>query len=162
MESQLIFSSLEDSFGGYLQPEDIRMFYYDICFDKETEYSKIYTWGQEVEEYRKNNHVKIEGVDDLKKLPATVKDNEVYFGMIEEDEQNMAAAYFRHLRNSFSHFSIGYNGNYLCMKDYLSDGKTLSMIGKIDRDIFLGLMQIFFEQKRAVEEHYYHHLNPEV
>ena len=112
MATNLTFSCLEDSFGGLLPPEYVSFFYYDICIDKETDYHHFYDWSIEVEDFLKRNNTLIE-VKDEKDLPPTVKENEVYFSFVKEDSQNKAAAFFRHLRNAFSHFSIGYNDQVL-------------------------------------------------
>lgn len=164
MATNLTFSCLEDSFGGLLPPEYVSFFYYDICIDKETDYHHFYDWSIEVEDFLKRNNTLIE-VKDEKDLPPTVKENEVYFSFVKEDSQNKAAAFFRHLRNAFSHFSIGYNDRYLCLKDhYFSDNKPkeMTMIGKIDKDIFKGLIDIFFKQKSEIVEKQNEYLYPQL
>ena len=112
----------------------------------------------------KRNNTLIE-VKDEKDIPTSVNENEVFFSFTKEDSQNKAVAFFRHLRNAFSHFSIGYNDRYLCLKDhYFSDNKPkeMTMIGKIDKDIFKGLMEIFFKQKSEIEEKQNKYLHPEI
>ena len=163
MATNLTFSCLEDSFGGLLPPEYVSFFYYDICIDKETDYHHFYDWSIEVEDFLKRNNTLIE-VKDEKDLPTSVKENEVYFSFSKKDNQNKAAAFFRHLRNAFSHFSISYDGKCLCLKDsYFEKGKTkITMIGKIDQNAFNGLMNIFFKQKRVEEEKYNKNLYPEL
>ena len=83
--------------------------------------------------------------------------------MVSSDKDNKAVAFFRHLRNSFSHYSIGYDGNSFCMKDFQDKNKTIqTMIGKIDRRYFYGLINIFFKQKEKAENEYSKYLTPDI
>lgn len=167
MGTSLTFSSLEDSYGGQLPPDYVKLFYYDICFDKETDYHHFYTWNAEIEDYLKRNNAVIEEKDE-NDLLLSVKENEVYFSYAKEDNNNKAAAFFRHLRNAFSHFLIGYDGRFLCIKDYYIPDKNkpkktaITMIGKIDKDIFKGLINLFFKQKSEVEKKMNDYLNPDL
>lgn len=167
MEKALTFSSLEDSYCGQLPPDYVKLFYYDICFDRETDYYHFYSWNAEIEDYLKRNNAVFEEKE-VKDLPPSVKENEVYYSFAKEDNYNKAAAFFRHLRNAFSHFSIGYDGRYLCIEDYYIPDKNkpkeivITMIGRIDKDIFKGLIDIFFKQKREIEEKQNDYLYPQL
>ena len=166
MDNYLAFSSLEDSYGGQLPPDYVKLFYYDICFDKETDYHHFYVWNQEVKDYLKNHNAIIEPKNE-KDMPTSVNENEIFITFAKKDNKNEAVALFRHLRNAFSHFSIGYDGRFICLKDHYIPNKNkpkeivITMIGKIDWVIFKGLMDIFFRQKNLIEDKMNEHLHYE-
>lgn len=150
-ERDLIFDCLDDNYGGLLTPEDVHLFYYDIGLDSELKDSFIYDWNDEVEHFLKDNNLVIED-SVAESVPLTVSENQMFFTIGDKDGKNKAVAFFRHLRNAFSHYHIGTSGDYYCMKDYRGDGKTVTMIGKIHRNSFKGLIDIFFKQKAKAEE----------
>ena len=147
------FSSLADIYDTLLNQDDLRLFYYDISRDCYTGFSALYSWNKDIEDYLDSHGVVIDG-DDGREIPTSFAENEIYFSMKECDKGNKAAAFYRHLRNSFAHYRIGRSGDYFCMKDFLQDGQTLTMIGKINVNLFKGLISIFFSQKAKIEEEF--------
>lgn len=147
------FSSLADYHLNVLNPNDLNLFYYDISLDVYSGCSSSYSWSKDVEDYLSSKGVIVEGGENYD-VPSYFEDNKIYFSMIDEDNSNKAAAFYRHLRNSFAHYNIGRGGSYFFMKDYLKDGVSLSMIGKIDVKLFEGLISIFFGQKENTEKDY--------
>ena len=161
-QTDLSFMCLKENYGGLLSPDDVRLFYYDICFENETENSFIYDWNKEIEAYLSVNNITIDAVL-INEIPQSFENNKVFFTMVSSDKDNKAVAFFRHLRNSFSHYSIGYDGNSFCMKDFQDKNKTIqTMIGKIDRQYFYGLIDIFFKQKAKAEEEYSKYYTPDI
>lgn len=138
-----------DSYAGQLSPELVHLFYYDICFDHEEVYSKLYEWSEEVETYLKDNKVEIE-TKESDEMPQTVECNQIFYVGKASNKGNKAADLFFRLRNSFVHYNIGINGRHLCLKD--KDSKGITMIGKIDIDLLKGLIAIFLKQKNEIEE----------
>ena len=116
MNAKFNFSYVKDSYGGLLKTEDVRLFYYDICFDKENANSFPYEWNEDVEEFIKKNNLEIKPLD-RNCQPLTIENNKIYFEVLKVDEDNYAKSLFRHLRNSFSHYNIGDNGCFFCFKD---------------------------------------------
>lgn len=53
------------------------------------------------------------------------------------------------------HYNIGLSGEFYYMKDFRSDGKTVTIIGKIHRRLFKELIDIFFMQKAKAEQESY-------
>ena len=143
-----------DSYCGALNPEDVHLFYYDICYDKEQNFYKQYEWTDEIDAYLHDNNTVIEVVN-KSDMPTTVGNNQMFMIEATDDEGNKAATFFRHLRNISSHYEIGDNNAYYCMKDHHWNGSKrgdMTMIGKIDKTIFKGLMEFFFKQKAEIEK----------
>jgi hypothetical protein len=153
---------IKENFGGFLSPDDVRLFYYDICFEKEVGNTFIYEWSEEIQSYLSSKNIIIDAIDN-NVMPQSFEKNKIYFTMRLSDEGNKAVAFFRHLRNSFSHYLIGYDGNSFCMKDFVDENMTnQTMIGKIDRQYFYGLIDIFFKQKAKAEEEYSKYYTPDI
>ena len=159
-EIGLKFSCLEDSYSGELDPNDVILFYYDIGVDCEMK-TYPYIWDDEMEEFIQKNKLVIE-VCQNGLLPQSVSVNEIYFTECFDKENNIkedkAMAFLRHLRNAFAHYRIGASGNYYCLKDEYN--KRITMIGKIDKRLFQGLIEIYFKQKAKAEEKYRDYLYP--
>lgn len=150
MDKKLEFTCLSENYGGLLCPQDLSLFYYDIGIDCETQQSFVYRWSDEVKEYLRRKNTVIQSTEEI---PQAINNNEIYFGMCESDKGNMAVAFFRHLRNAFAHYTIGYDGEYFCKKDFQDKEKTkLTMIGKIHGELFRSLIKIFFLQKSEAEK----------
>lgn len=161
MERILDFRGLSNYYGGPLGPEDLQLFYYDIGLDNESNLKNGYQWNGDVENYLKNNNTVIDTAS-REEIPSDFVDNQILFTMCDKDEDNKVVALFRHLRNAFSHYRIGYSCDCFCMEDYKDNKKShLTMRGKIDRKIFKGLMELFFEQKKKIEDEIYKYTNPE-
>lgn len=158
MSKELFFSAFQNSYSGQLSPDLVGLFYYDICFDAESDYHHLYEWTREIESYLRDNNIIIEAKKE-DEIPASVKENEVYFVMLSKDNDNKAAALFRHLRNAFSHFSVGVSGNNICLKDHNPINNKLTMIGIINKDVFLCIMHFFHDQKSKNEEMYNEYLS---
>jgi hypothetical protein len=147
---KLRFACFEDTSIGLLIPKDVHLFYYDICADIEMGQPFIYSWDKDVEEFIAANNLII---DDCVagSIPSEFTENVIFFTIGDEYKGNKAAALFHHLRDAFAHYRIGVSGEYLCMKDYDDKKKRTTMIGKIHRQLFKELMDIFFEQKAKIE-----------
>lgn len=160
MVKTLDFTGLKDYYGGPLGPDDLSLFYYDIGFDKETGTSFIYQWSKEIEDYLQKNNAIIDSVE-REDIPSDFVNNQILFSMY-ENEDNKAVAFFRHLRNAFCHHHIGYSGDFFCMEDFDNNkGSHLTMKGKIDRNLFYGLIELFFKQKSKNEDDTFKYYNPE-
>lgn len=150
-QGELNFVSLEDNHLGILSPDDVHLFYYDVGIDSEMGHSFIYNWSNDVEIFNKKHNLVIDNCDSAS-IPLTFEINKMFFTIGDEDENNKAVAMFRHLRNSFAHYHIGVSGEYYCIKDFRKDGKTVTMIGKIHKQLFKELLNVFYMQKAKVEE----------
>lgn len=60
MAKEITFTCLNDTYGGLLSPNDVRLFYYDICLEKENSISFSYVWDDKIESYLKDKKVTIE------------------------------------------------------------------------------------------------------
>lgn len=150
----------EDNYLGLLSPDDVHLFYYDIGIDSEMGQSFVYSWDNDVEAFKMNNNLVIDSCD-ASLIPSTITENEMFFTIGNEDEGNKAVAFFRHLRNAFTHYHIGISGAFYCMKDFRKDG-TVTMIGKINRLLFKEFISVFFMQKAKVEEEINKHYYPDI
>lgn len=160
-QTDLDFSCLKDNYGGLLTPEDVHLFYYDIGIDAETGHSFIYSWDNDVESFISKQNLNISECTQ-NQIPLSVSANQIFFSLCDKDEGNKAVAFFRHLRNAFSHYHIGLSGDFYNIKDTLSDGKTVTMLGKIQRDAFKGLIDVFLKQKAETENEYFHFNTPDI
>lgn len=164
-QRELRFSALEDNYGGVLPLKEVHYFYYDICFDCEMGYSLNYEWNKDVETFLDKNGIIIK-VELEKDIPTSFEKNKLFFSLAEKDKKNKAAAFFRHLRNSFSHYEIGYNNGLYNMKDFRYDQKEkalkCTMIGCIEKTLLEQLISMFFGQKAIIEENYNRYLYPEI
>ena len=156
----LKFSCLEDSALGLLSPQDVHLFYYDIGFDSQIGQSVVYCWDNNVDQFVRSHNLVIEDCG-IAQLPSSFEENKIFFTYCVRDKDDKAVAFFRHLRNSFAHYRIARNGQYLCMKDYDKENR-LTMIGKIDVDLFFELIHLFFEQKQQLENETQSYYYPEV
>lgn len=163
-KGQLDFNCLEDPKFGYLCPEDVKLFYYDVCFEIE-QMGISYIWDEEVESYLKQNSITIE-TKKTEEIPEFVGSNTIFFTKCSRDKQNKAASFCRHLRNSFAHFSVITEGDVLTLKDKYKDKKNkkwvITMIGNIERKHFNAIFDIFFKQKAQAENEYQQYINPEI
>ncbi len=150
MEQFLDFQYLDGHGKTYLSSTDLRLFYYDICFDRETAYHSFYEWNEEIENYLKKNGTTV-GIVEKGQMLSTIENDRVLLTLSEEDKGNKAACFFRHLRNSFFHYNIEKNNDYYCIKDYYPNSENLSMIGIIKTCVFTGLISLFFDQKTKIE-----------
>ncbi len=153
--------SIEESHVGLLSPDDVYLFYYDIGFDSEMGNTFVYDWNNDVEAFNKDHNLIIDNCD-AASIPLTFNENNMFFTIGDEDEKNKAVAFFRHLRNAFTHYNIGTSGEFYCMKDFRKDGKTVTMIGKIHKKLFKELIDVFFMQKAKVEEDINKYYNPDI
>ncbi len=162
---ELKFTALEENYGGVLPLEDVHYFYYDICFDSEMGYSRSYEWNNEIQKFLDEKNIKIEALEE-NSIPHTFENNAIYFSYIKKDRDNKASALFRHLRNAFSHYEVGFNDNFYNMKDFRYDEKkkllVTTMIGKIEVGLFKQLIAFFFNQKTVIENDYNRYLSPEI
>lgn len=153
-QKELDFSGLTNAYGGPLPPKDVSLFYYDICFDHATGNTFVYEWTKEIQDYLDGNGIVIKDCP-VDAIPQSFESNKIFFSLIKSDEDNKAVAFFRHLRNTFAHYSIGYNGDYICMEDHETFGNHRpTMRGKIKYKFFEELVSIFFKQKAAADEEY--------
>ena len=160
-QKELKFACWEDSSVGLLTPEDVHLFYYDICSDNEMGQSFIYSWDKNVEEFIATNNLVINDCV-AASIPSTFSENVIYFTIGDIFNGNKAAALFHHLRDAFAHYHIGLSGEYYCMKDYDEKNKRTTMIGKIHHQLFKELMNVFFRQKAEADEKMNKHYYPDI
>ncbi|WP_302558995.1 hypothetical protein [Phocaeicola coprocola] len=126
-----------------LSAEELHFFYYDVMRNTEDNIQFIYDWNNDIQNYLTNKGIVIE-IKDKDSLPLKVDKDSLYFTIGENDKNNKAAAFFRHLRNAFVHFRIVHEDKYLKIEDI---SKEKSMIGKIKYEDLKELCFLFFEQK---------------
>ena len=150
-EKELKFSCLKDSYLGQLPPDDVKLFYYDIGLESQMK-SFPYLWEEGMNDFCKKNKISIQEVQKGSSLPLEVSKNEVYFTEYYEKKikQDKAIAFLYHLRNAFAHYRITLVYNSYFFRDEIN-GKT-TMIGKIEKHLFLGLVDVFLNQKAEAEE----------
>ena len=149
--------TMTPSTKGFLLPEEIHFFYYDVMRATEDSTLFIYDWNSDdVKEFLNK---KIVIIVTKETLPDKVMKDEMYFIIEKIDEENIAAAFFSHLRNAFAHFRIVHESEYLNITDGSWKGKEedkyfeRTMIGQIKYEDLKELCFLFFKQKeKFIEE----------
>lgn len=126
------FSFPEHNTTGILNGNDLVFFYYDIGLDNLQGWPVVYDWDSVVDEFK--------GLLDIDsctaaEIPSNLVTNKIRFTVSDDknlDNGSKSAAFFRHLRNAFAHYSVVREGeNYV-----LSDGKkTTTMRGLVNVDL---------------------------
>ena len=91
----------KENFGGFLSPNDVRLFYYDICFEKETKNIQnrnafIYEWNEEIQSYLSSKNIIIDAIDN-NVMPQSFEKNKIYFTMRRSDEGNVICEILFHI-----------------------------------------------------------------
>lgn len=165
-KKKMNFSCLNNNPDGKLSPDDVHLFYYDIGIDSETVNVFVYNWNNDVESFIAANSLNINSCE-ANLMPSAYSNNEILFTIGNDDKNNKAIALFRHLRNAFAHYHINLSGEYYCMKDSYYVGQKgskvekVTMMGKIHRQFFIELMEIFFKQKSDAENEAQKYYYPE-
>ena len=129
---------------GELGSEDVKFFYYEIAKFNELE-TLVELSDKELLKVAKDNGITLKPLkqqtfNSLKYAPA---ENEIIFTTIKivskkKKRKRVCATYqtslLNHLRNSFSHYRILYQGNFFSMED--KKNKAYTMRGLVDKDKF--------------------------
>lgn len=140
------FRFSEHNTTGFLNGDDLNFFYYDIGLDNLQGWPLAYDWNSIIKEFS--------GLLDIKKceahdIPKEFVLNTIRFTVSNNpivDNDSVAAAFFRHLRNAFSHYSIVREGeNYI-----LTDGKhSTTMRGLVNAELLKKFCYRFFDMREA-------------
>lgn len=141
--------TLNPSNRGLLNGEDLLFFYYDVFAKKEDSITDIYDWDSEIDDFITSQGMVIDECD-VSQMPNDYPENTLLFTNSVKGETKLQA-FFRHVRNAFSHMNIQRNGDYYLLRDYGCAGK-ISMIGKIKCDCFKNFCFLFTEQGENVIE----------
>lgn len=149
MEQNLIFSCLRDNSNGVLAPEDLHFFYYDVGLDSLTGIPSIYEDNEDVLSFIDSKKLEIKVVEQSI-LPTSFQDGHIYF-IQEKCDKSKYDAFFRHLRNAFSHYHIAHQGDFFLMNDYHDKAcNEMTMIGKIKCEDLMNLCFLLFGQREKV------------
>lgn len=120
------------------------LYYYETVFKKYKNNKEIKPIVSEFDEYIKNNNIKLYGKR-KSQVPnsAITAINEIYF----TNSKTIVLSFLSHLRNSIAHCHLVANGEFYILKDYLSDGTTLTMNGNIETKHLHELIKIFIKPK---------------
>lgn len=137
---------------GVLPKEDLCLFYYDILLDDLQGWPNAYDWDTVVNEFK--GRLDIDSCESAS-IPAKISDNQIRFTVSSKkdlDNGSKAAAFFRHLRNAFSHYRINRQGEWYFLSDYSENKKT--MYGKINVSLLKELCFKFFDiRETLIEKH---------
>ena len=70
------FSAYFETHGAQLPPQDVVLFYYDICFDHACGNTPIYVWSNEVENFLIKNGIIVE--ERQNGIPSSFEDNKIF------------------------------------------------------------------------------------
>lgn len=133
---------------GVLNDEDLRFFYYDVGCDILQDFPETYDWEIIAAEFKGLIKFKLIAREDY---PEVCEDNTIYFTpkkYEKPDEELPAPAFFRHLRNAFSHYHIERRRGKYYLFDCDNNGTT--MLGKIDADLLKKFCFRFFDQREIM------------
>ena len=132
---------------GVLSGDDLVFFYYDIGLDHLQGWPATYDWNAIVNEFK--------GLVDIDtctedQIPEHFEYNTIKFCVsnnIDIDNGSKSAAFFRHLRNAFAHYSIVREGaNYRII-----DGqKKITMRGLVNADVMKNFCFRFFDIREKI------------
>ena len=94
---------------GVLNGDDLIFFYYDIGLDNLQGWPAAYDWDKVLEEFKDRVDITACAKSDI---PAQLEDNKIRFTVSSQDSGSEASAFFRHLRNAFSHYRITRQGDW--------------------------------------------------
>lgn len=131
---------------GILSPDEVHFFYYDIMRDMEDNIQVIYDWNSEIEKFLNEKGIQVEEMEN-RTLPQNVEKNVMFFSMSQDETKPIA--FFRHLRNAFTHHRIIHCGEYLHIEDI--QGNDFTMKGFIKFQDLKELCFLFFDQRTQFE-----------
>lgn len=135
-----------------LSAEEVHFFYYDIMRNQEDGIQCVYDWNNDIQDYLDSKGIVME-VREINDFPEIMEKNRLYFTVDKSDKNNKAVAFFRHLRNSFAHFRIVREDEYLNITDGSWKGEEgnkhfeRTMIGQIKYEDLKELCFLFFKQR---------------
>ena len=133
---------------GILSGDDLVFFYYDIGIDHLSGWPSVYEWSSVVNKYR--NDLDVEACDS-NLIPEKFEDNKIRFNVsdsTDSDNNSEAAAFFRHLRNAFSHYRISRDKEWFDILDK-SKGK-ITMRGRVKADLLKSFCFEFFNFRESL------------
>lgn len=135
---------IKDAEVGRLDPLDLKFFYYDIGLYNFEEMPLLNDWAKIHSSFQ--DKIKAIPLYSNEEIEKDFIDNQIKFRVAHDyDKGNEVIAFFRHLRNAFSHYSIVKVGEWLLITDKNSAG-VLTMRGKIDIKLLKDFCFAFFDQ----------------
>lgn len=134
--------------NGVLNGDDLTFFYYDIGLDNLQGRPLAYDWDILIEEFKSQIDV---ASCDMADIPEDLLDNQIRFTVSAEknsDNSSKACAFFRHLRNAFSHYRVSRQGEWFFLTDY--SGNDKSMHGKIKAELLKKFCFRFFDIREKI------------
>jgi len=133
-----------------LSSSEITLFYnflniYETTFKKCLSNKNIKSYETEFNEYIKKNSIKLNKktlVEIPKGIPTS--NNDFYF----TKQKSVLLSFVTHLRNSIAHCQIIKKGESFNLKDFTSNGITLSMVGNIEAKHLNELIHIFIKSSK--------------
>lgn len=137
---------------GVLTDRDLHFFYYDIGTEHLQGSAILYDWDIVVKEFDGKLDIKLCNQD---KIPEKVSLNQIRFTVEsnpESDDKSVSIAFFRHLRNAFSHYKIVREGNNYRMLDKNEKNSKVTMRGFIDVKLLQNFCLKLLDQKESIFE----------
>ena len=132
---------------GILNGDDLKFFYYDIGDDNLQGWPDVYDWNSVISKF--SGIVDIATCDNAS-IPTDFKDNFIRFSVDQQrDNGSISSAFFRHLKNAFSHYRIVRMGDWYEITDKnLKD--ELTFRGRIKADLLKEFCFHFFDQREKI------------
>lgn len=134
--------------NGVLNGDDLIFFYYDIGLDNLQGWPLAYDWDIVIEEFK--GQIDVASCDKAD-IPDDLQDNQIRFTVSADkssDNDSKSSAFFRHLRNAFSHYKVSRQGDWFYLTDH--SGKEKSMHGKINVELLKKFCFRFFDIREKI------------
>ncbi len=134
---------------GRLGGDDLTFFYYDIGEDHLQGWPSSYDWESVVLKYKGVLNIKDCNKDDI---PNEFIENNIHFTVSNSsqvDNGNVASAFFRHLRNAFSHYRIVSRKDWYEFTDFNNKGH-ITMRGCVKAALLKEFCYHFFDQRESL------------
>lgn len=133
---------------GLLGGDDLTFFYYDIGLDNFQGWPDIYDWDAITDEFKE-----VLDIDTClpNEIDADFERNKIRFTVSSDEASRSAsksAAFFRHLRNAFSHYNIVREGDDFVLTD--NNKKNMTMRGLVNADLLKKFCFRFFDEREAI------------
>lgn len=137
---------------GVLTGDDLRFFYYDIGIDNLQRWPDVYDWDTVVAKFK--GKLDIDACTSAE-IPNDFKQNNIRFTVSSDqksDNNSKSAAFFRHLRNAFAHYSVVREGDNYVLTD-IWKGRT-KMSGRVNAELLKKFCFSFFDIREKINNDY--------
>ncbi len=132
-----------------LNGEDLKFFYYEIGLDHFQGIPSVDDWDAVIGRFKGQLEIEVCNASQIASEPSPNKIQFTVSNSKKHDDGSRAAAFFRHLRNAFSHYRIVREGENFAMTD-AENGKT-TMRGLVNAELLKEFCFCFFDTREEIQ-----------